>query len=119
MATKQSIVHILRDPLPWRPSRLTECGRLDKKGMGAPVDIALALHTKDRDLVCQACVEWQRQNRGRGATSLEREVYWSRKTRGKDHFIDLELKAIGELVARYQEEFDRLVAASALVEVAA
>ena len=43
---------------------------------------------------------------------LEREMSWSRRNRRrKDHYIDWELKAIGELVARHQEEFDRLVAA--------
>jgi hypothetical protein len=46
-------------------------------------------------------------------TPLEQEIAWSRRSRNrrKEHFINWELKAIGELVARHQEEFDRLVAA--------
>ena len=44
-------------------------------------------------------------------TSLEREVAWGQRNEKKDHFIDFELQALGLLVARYQDEFDRLVAA--------
>ena len=42
---------------------------------------------------------------------IEREIVWTRHNQKHDRFLDFELQAIGELVARYQGEFDRLVAA--------
>ena len=105
----QPTIHVLRSPLPWRPSRLTECGLLAEKVRALPAMKAEPLHLKDRDLVCATCVQlWGR----RDETPIERERFWSRRSRRlKDHFIDFELQAIGELVSRYQDEFDRLVAA--------
>ena len=107
---KQSVVHVLRAPLPWRASRITECGMLAAKVGRVEVHaIASKLREKDNKLVCASCVQvWY----GRNDTSLEREISWSRHSRRhKDRFIDYELQAIGELVARYQLEFDRLVSA--------
>jgi len=106
---KQPVVHVLRAPLPWRPSRLTECGLLaEKVGRAVALAIAHKLYAEDKELVCASCVQvWGTRNE----TSLEREVAWSRRNRHKDHFVEWELLAIRELVTRYQPEFDRLVAA--------
>ena len=112
MGQPQSITHSLRAPLPWRPSRLTECGRLAAKVHAVPQEEAVALYQKDKELVCETCVQFCRVRQSPlHETSIEREVAWSRRNRGKDHFIDWELKALGELVSPNQEEFDRLVAA--------
>jgi len=107
---KQPVVHVLRAPLPWRSSRLTECGLLaEKVGRAVILETAQKLYLQETKLVCASCV----QNWGtKSETSLEREVSWSRRSqRHKDHFVEWELQAIGELVTRYQSEFDRLVAA--------
>ena len=103
---KQPTIHVLRSPLPWRPSRLTECGLLAEKVRVKPASEACRM---ERELICNTCVQlWGR----RDETPIEREVFWSRRNRRlKDHFIDFELQALGLLVARYQDEFDRLVAA--------
>ena len=106
---KQPTIHVLRSPLPWRPSWLTECGLLAEKVQALPAMKAEPLYLKDKDAVCATCVQlWGR----RAEIPIEREVFWSRRNqRLKDHFIDFELQALGLLVARYQDEFDRLVAA--------
>jgi hypothetical protein len=108
---KQLTIHVLRSPLPWRPSRLTECGLLAEKVRSASPGDALKLTlTGGKNLVCESCV--QLCSPYRQETPLEREIAWSRRSRRlKDHFIDFELQALGLLVARYQDEFDRLVAA--------
>jgi hypothetical protein len=111
---KNTVVHILRAQLPWRASRLTECGMLAAFVHSAkPTEEVVELYHEDKTLVCATCVQFQRSGFSIHQESpLEREVAWSRRNRRrKDHFIDWELKAIGELVARHQEEFARLVAA--------
>ena len=116
---KNTVVHILRAPLPWRASRLTECGMLAAFVHSAKLtEEVVELYHEDKTLVCATCVQFQRSGLSSVSFSfhqespLEREVAWSRRNRRReDHFIEWELKAIGELVARHQEEFDRLVAA--------
>ena len=106
---KQKVIHVLRAPLPWRASRLTECGLLAAKvGRVVIPETDQKLYLQETKLICASCV----QNWGtKMESSLECEVAWSRRNRHKDRFVDFELQAIGELVTRYREEFDRLVAA--------
>ena len=104
---KQSIVHVLRAPLPWRPSRLTECGLLSEKVIAKA---ELLFEIKD-DAICKTCWERSRYRYRPTETPLEREIAWSRTNRQKDRSIDFELKAIGELVEQHREDFDRMVAA--------
>ena len=112
MGQPQSVTHVLRAPLPWRASRLTECGLLATKVLALPTKEAVELYNEDKRLVCATCVAFAHPIAlVHDETSLEREVAWSRRNRYKDHFIDWELQAIGELVTRYQGEFDRIVAA--------
>ena len=113
MGQPHSVTHALRAPLPWRASRLTECGRLAANVQHAvPLKEAVQLYQESKDLVCETCVQfWRSTDSPAHETSLEREVAWSRRNRHKDHFIDWELQAIGELVTRYHGEFDRIVAA--------
>ena len=107
-------LHILRAPLPWRPSRLTECGRLAKAGEAVPVDDVPATLTGSTFLLCESCKQMKGFYRSGSEFSdspIEREMAWTRKNRQKDKFLAYELQALGELVRRYTEEFERLVAA--------
>ena len=107
---KQRTIHVLRAPLPWRPSRLTECGQLAKDDAIAPCGKELPNRfAATPDQFCKTCrerVRFQLLD-----SPIEREMAWTRHNQKHDRFIDFELQAIGELVARYQGEFDRLVAA--------
>ena len=106
---KQPTLHLFRQPLPWRASRLTECGLLVEKVLAQAREEVVVLSEERKETICDTC--WERCRYKLAETSLEREVAWSRRSRKKDHFIDFELQAIGLLVARYQDEFDRIVAA--------
>lgn len=107
-------LHILRAPLPWRPSRLTECGRLAKDGEAVPVERVTEALTGSTFLICETCKgisAWTGLGSIWSDSPIEREMAWTRKNRHKDKFLDYELQAIGELVRRYPDEFARLVAA--------
>lgn len=103
--------HVLRPPLPWRPSATTECGR-------AAADVA-AVITRDQlsariktlgkqrtaFTVCMTCAT----TAGRWSTfeenpvdCLRREVYGGRT---EDGFAD-ELRALAALVQAHRDEFD-------------
>jgi hypothetical protein len=101
-------LHILRAPLPWRPSRLTECGRLAKDGEVVPFDKNLP-NLFVTEMVCKTCEDRTRYRLRE--TPIEREMAWTRGNQKHDKFMFFELQALGELVRRYPEEFERLVAA--------
>jgi hypothetical protein len=107
-------IHILRAPLPWRPSRLTECGRIAKEGEAVPVEHVVGGLIGSAFLLCETCKQMKSYQGGSSVHStspIEREMSWTRKNRQKDRFLNYELQALGELVRRYPEEFERMVAA--------
>jgi hypothetical protein len=106
----EPLSHIRRPDLPWRTSRMTECGRpIDdvKKVMERREALALVeKHGKQRAafLLCMTCTTTARQYRTweeDPAGALAREFFGA-----TDPKLGAELRALGALVAAHREEFD-------------
>lgn len=109
----QPISHIRRPNLPWRTSRMGECGRLERD-VAKMIDReeALALIKKYGQqraafLLCMTCItncrqyaSWEEDPAG----ALAREFFGA-----KDPQLGNELTALGLLVTAHREEFDEFL----------
>jgi hypothetical protein len=120
--------HILREPLPWRTSRLTECGR---PAVGLPLvspeDLAARVtrlgKMRAAFTVCMTCADRCGYNQTvswatHPVTLLERELtrvrtgYGPKVERARAELVR-ELHAINALIAAHRDEFDALVTGNA------
>lgn len=118
--SKESLCHVARAPLPWRPAWQTECGlRIDS---GAPVMtreefIAKVKREGQQRAAFSTCMTcWQTSSRHmhpevddeeRSLRALNRELDWYRKD-GRE-ILKADISAISILIKRYRAEFDELV----------
>lgn len=110
MTDQEPLAHVRRPDLPWRTSRMTECGRptADVKKF---IDRAEALeliakHGKQRAafLLCMMCLTTCKQYpawEDDPTRALQREFFGR-----ADPALDDELRALGALVAAHRDEFD-------------
>lgn len=108
--------HVRRPDLPWRVSRLTECGR-DVNDVKALItrDELLARLRKDGRVrvaftVCMTC--WQTATRWKTfaqdpVDAIRREVYLPRE--GLEEQLRIELRGLAALADKYHDEFKDFV----------
>ena len=107
MATATSkTTHIQRGPLPWRKSKLTECGLNTELVAVKRIGGAGSANAP----MCKVCVDLARMPKA-WSTELKRELERVGSRRKSDSTMFFEFQAIGELVTRHRKEFDELVAA--------
>ncbi len=110
--------HVVRAPLPWRDSDITECG-LPTAAVNKMKDRARVLgwlesgrNPRRLDGMCGSCLASIRSIRDRNdghestAERMFREVIRARN--GSDARFEAELEAMVEVAARHREEFTRL-----------
>ena len=116
------LAHVARSPLPWRDpaDNDTECGKaVTEFAKVISWDEAIALvkrHGAQRAafILCMTCVEttrrWGfREEQGQCSFDGQPTDRLSREFGKRREQTDRELRAMGELVTRYREEFDDLL----------
>lgn len=127
-ADRQRLTHVRRPALPWRESRVTECG---DRGRAFPAELVIdraelvaRVQAQGiravRDVTCRVCLaNTQRLLSSTWADDpvrlLARELAAYALYPDRDPTLILELRAIATMVDRHRDEFDALVAALAEV----